>query len=182
MRKGKFMSQVDEGSNLSETEGQQGQTADGGRLVPVVESIRYHRRAQAAEKRSEELSAELAEAKEQISKMTGELAGIKTEQKLTRKLAEAGANDLEAAILLARTRLAGESDSEIDSAVEQVQKEKPYLFGRNTSGNMKATATAGAKDKLSSSQAVLERAAKRAAVTGDRRDLQEYLRIRRNHL
>lgn len=176
------MGQVDEGGNLSETEGQQGQATDAGRLVPVVESIRYHRRAQAAEKRSEELEAELANAKEQISKVTGELAGIKTEQKLMRKLAQAGASDLEAAVLIAQTRLAGESDGEIDNAVEQVLKEKPYLFGRNSSGNMKATATAAAKDKLSSSQVVLERAAKRAAVTGDRRDLQEYLRVRRSYL
>ena len=176
------MSQVDEAGNLSETEVQQEQIADVSKLVPVGESIRYRRRAQAAEKRGEELAAELADAKEQISQVTGELTSIKTEQKLMRKLALAGASDLEAAVLLARTRLAGDSDSEIDSAVEQLKKEKQYLFSRSGSGAMKAAATAAAKDKLSSSQAVLERAAKKAAVTGDRRDLQEYLKLRRNYL
>ena len=176
------MSQVDEAGNLSETEGQQEQIGDANKLVPVRESIRYHRRAQVAEKRSEELAAELADAKEQISQMTGELASIKTEQKLMRKLALAGASDLEAAVLLARTRLAGDSDSEIEGAIEQLKKEKQYLFRSGGSGTMKVTTTAAAKDKLSSSQAVLERAAKKAAVTGDRRDLQEYLRMRRNFL
>jgi hypothetical protein len=47
---------------LSEDKGTQ-EEADSAKLVPVIESIRYHRRAQIAEKRAEELTGELAEAR-----------------------------------------------------------------------------------------------------------------------
>ncbi len=45
---------------------------------------------------------------------------------------------------------------------------------------MTAKKTAGAKDRVQSSQMVLEKAAKEAAVTGSRTDLQKYLKLRRN--
>jgi hypothetical protein len=40
--------------------------------------------------------------------------------------------------------------------------------------------TAGAKDRVQNSQTVLEKAAKEAAVTGNRTDLQKYLKLRRS--
>jgi hypothetical protein len=63
--------------------------------------------------------------------------------------------------------------------VEQLRKEKGYLFS-NTPAAAVGSRTSGAKDKLSGTAGTLERAAKRAANTGSRADLQEYLRVRRN--
>jgi hypothetical protein len=176
------MSQVDEGLNPSVAEGEQEQ----GRLVSVNEAIKYRKRAQGAERRSEELAVELSEAKGQIDRLTDELGTIRVEQKLLHKLTAAGVTDIEAGLLLARSRVDGDSDERIDGAIEQLKKEKQYLFGKGQpqAGGMAVRGTAGAKSAAgrSSGQVVLERAALRAANTGDRKDLQEYLRVRRNYL
>jgi ABC-type Na+ efflux pump permease subunit len=184
------MSQVDEGLNPSVAEGEQEQ----GRLVSVNEAIKYRKRAQGAERRSEELAVELSEAKGQMERLTEELGTIRVEQKLLHKLTAAGVTDLEAAVLLARSRVDGDgstlltagSDEKIDGVIEQLKKEKQYLFGKGQpqAGGMAIRGTAGAKSAAgrSSGQVVLERAALRAANTGDRKDLQEYLRVRRNYL
>ena len=65
------MSQVDEEVNLSETaDSSEGETP---KLVPVMESIRYRKRAQSAEKRIEVLGEQLAQAKTESSKMAEQL-------------------------------------------------------------------------------------------------------------
>ena len=65
-----------------------------------------------------------------------------------------------------------------DAEAEQLKKEKGYLFGEKTSGSV-AVRTSPAKEQRSGAGA-LERAAKRAAGTGSRSDLQEYMRRRRS--
>jgi hypothetical protein len=97
-----------------------------------------------------------------------------------RKLAAAGAVDLETAALIAKARVEGEGKADLDGVIEQLRKEKQYLFAEQASGGMRAKRTAGAKDRVQSSQMVLEKAAKEAAVTGSRTDLQKYLKLRRN--
>ena len=151
------------------------------KLVPVAESIRYRKRAQSAEKRVEVLNEGLAEAKSQLTKMSEQLSDIQAEQKLTRKLAAAGTVDLETAVLLAKVRMEGQTEADLDSVVEQLKKEKQYLFG-SVSGAVTAKKTAGAKERMTNNQTVLERAAKKAATTGNRTDLHEYLKLRRNFL
>jgi hypothetical protein len=61
-----------------------------------------------------------------------------------------------------------------------LRKEKGYLFAGLAEGNLSAKKTAGAKERGAGNQTVLERAAKRAATTGRRADLQEYLKLRRS--
>lgn len=174
------MSQIDiEGNVLSEAKAGQ-DDVDNSKLVPVAESIRYRKRAQSAEKKVETLSGELAQAKSQIGGMAEELSGLKIEQELIRKLVAAGTVDLEAAMLIAKARAEGESDSDLDGVIEQLRKEKQYLFGKYKDVTVTAGKTAGAKDPVTGSQAILERAAKRAAATGNRTDLQEYLKLRRD--
>jgi hypothetical protein len=67
----------------------------------------------------------------------------------------------------------------VDSVIKQLQKEKQYLFV-GSGGAVTAKKTAGARERGESNQTVLERAAKKAATTGSRTDLQEYLKLRRN--
>jgi len=168
--------------NLSDTtEDQELDGRDAARLVPLVESIRYRKRAQSAEKKAESLAEQLAEANQKISQMSQDLDGLQVEQKLARKLAAAGATDLEAAVLVAKTRIQGTADADVDACVEQLRKEKAYLFG----GSAQAATlrkTAGAKDRAGQTQTALEQAAKKAARTGRRDDLLHYLKLRRNLL
>ena len=149
------------------------------RLVPMSESIRYRKRAQSAEKKIEALAEQLAEAKAEAKKTAEQLSSIQVEQKLIRKLAAAGTVDMETAVLIAKARIEGGMEADMDSVIEQLKKEKQYLFA-GTSGAVTAKKTAGAKERVESSQTVLGRAAKKAATTGSRTDLQEYLKLRRN--
>jgi len=154
---------------------------DGTRLVPVAESIRYRKRAQSAEKKLEVLNEQLAEAKAQTEKMSEQLSTVQTERNLMHKLVSAGAVDLETATLIAKVRMQNEDDADVDGVIEQLKKEKQYLFS-GTGSSTTPGKTAGARERVVNNQTVLERAAKKAATTGNRTDLHEYLKLRRNFL
>ena len=154
---------------------------DSTKLVPVAESIRYRKRAQSAEKKIEELTEQLAQAKTQTAELSGQLSDIQTEQKLTRQLVAAGAVDLETAVLIAKARLQDKDDVDVTGVIEHLKKEKQFLFNAGSPGPA-PTKTAGARGRATNSQTLLERAAKKAATTGSRTDLHEYLKLRRNYL
>ncbi|MHC4411646.1 MAG: hypothetical protein ACYSYU_01635 [Planctomycetota bacterium] len=169
------MGQIDKEENvLSETNAGQEDV----KFVPVTESIRYRKRAQAAEKEVEALTKALAEAEAHGSEMGEQLQNVKFEQKLVRKLASMGAVDLETAVLLAKSRAESSEAVDLDSVVEQLKKEKRYLFNSNGFG-VAIQKTTGPRGRLVNDQAALTKAAKKAATTGSRTDLQEYLRLRR---
>jgi uncharacterized protein YhaN len=170
------MSPMETQEVLSETEDRIGDN-DSMKLVPVAESIRYRKRAQSAEKKLESLAEQLAQAQAQTAKLSEQLNNVQAEQELTRKLAAAGAVDLETAVLIAKARMQDQTQADLDSVIEQLKKEKQYLFAGAV---VTAKKTAGAKERMMNNQTILERAAKRAATTGNRTDLQEYLKLRRN--
>jgi hypothetical protein len=151
------------------------------KFVPVAESIRYRKRAQSAEKKLEELTEQLAQAKTQTAKLSEQLSDIQTEQKLTCKLAAAGTTDLETALLIAKSRMHDEKGADLDSVIEQLKNEKQYLFA-SSSGAVTTQKTASAKERTPDTYTILAKAAKKAATTGSRADLQEYLKLRRNYL
>jgi hypothetical protein len=130
---------------------------------------------------TEALAAQLAQANQRIAQMSQDLSDLEIEQSLTCKLAAAGATDLEAGVLMAKARMAGKDETEIDGCIEQLRKEKSYLFG-GSAQTLTSRRTAGAKDRKAQSQTALEQAAKKAARTGSRTDLQHYLKLRRNLL
>jgi len=176
------MSQIDtEEFALPEAEAGQEET-DNLRLVPVAESIRYRKRAQGAEKKIELLTEQLEQAKSQAANLSEQLSGIQAEQELVRKFAATGTVDLETAVLIAKARLESDEKADLDSVIEQLKKEKQYLFTNNINPAVATRKTASAKDRTQNSQTVLERAAKKAATTGNRTDLQQYLKLRRNFL
>jgi len=154
---------------------------DNMKLVPVTESIRYRKRAQSAEKKLEALTEQLTEAKAQTAKLSEQLSSIQTEQKLMSKLAAEGTVDMETAVLIAKTRMRDQGQADLDSVIDQLKKEKQYLFG-DTIVAVTAKKTAGARERTTNNQTILERAAKKAATTGNRADLQEYLKLRRNFI
>jgi hypothetical protein len=154
--------------------------SDVARMVPVVESIRYRRRAQSAEKKAKELSEQLEQAHERIEEMSNDMEGLRLEKELTHKLTAAGATDLEAAMLIARARMRGADATDIDDCIARLKQEKLYLFASPESAP--ARKTAGVRDRVTGRQTTLERAAGKAAQTGTRADLHEYLRLRRKLL
>jgi len=171
------MSQVDEGLELSEATS--GQAADDMKLVPVTESIRYRKRARSAERAAAALSEELSQAKVELGKLSEQLAAVRLEGELSKKLAAAGAVDLETAVLLAKSKVEGRAEAGVDDVVRQLKREKAFLFA-NPAEIAPLGKTAGAKDRVTGSRAALSTAAKRAATSGSRRDVQEYLKLRRS--
>ena len=148
------------------------------RLVPMSESIRYRKRAQSAERKVAMLEEEVAKAKSQNEELCEKVGRIELENRLVTKLISAGVSDLEAAVSIAKARMEGRSDSDVDDVVEQLRSEKQYLF---LSGDLSASPskTSGVKQKNSGGQSIVERAAQRAARSGHRGDLLEYLKLRR---
>ena len=87
------MNQIDtDESMLSEPSGGQS-GADSLKLVPVAESIRYRKRAQAAERKNEELSEALAQARSEAAQIAEQLTAKQVEQQLMWYLAPAGTVD-----------------------------------------------------------------------------------------
>ncbi|MCK4888273.1 MAG: hypothetical protein KAS96_12855 [Planctomycetes bacterium] len=176
------MSQLDEREvGLSETDEIQ---QEDGKLVPVSESIRYRKRAQSAEKKVAVLENQLAQVSGEANDLTSKLSMVEQERRLSDKLLAAGAVDVEAAVLLAKSRIAGDGQADIDGVVEQLRVEKGYLFaGSDGEGVVASRKTATAKDRTSDvSSGGLERLAKKAVASGSRVDLQEYLKLRRNYV
>ena len=176
------MSQIDTDKDILSEDTDGDSDGDNLKLVPVAESIRYRKRAQSAEKRNEILAEQLNQAESKAKKMSERLSELQFEQSLTHKLAAAGVVDLETAVLIAKTRMEDSNEAGLDGVIEQLKKEKQYLFRNNNNEVTAAQRTSGAKDRETGNQAVLERAAKTAATTGNRTDLQEYLKLRRNFL
>lgn len=168
------MSQIDAETNGSEEQEQRGE-----KLVDVSEAIRYRKRAQAAEQRKSLLEQELAESKGEVERLNNNLSQMTVERQLIEKFVSAGVRDLEAAVIIGKSRIENDSKITANDVVEQLRKEKSYLF--NDAPTVTASVkTSGVKDKLSGTTGILERAAKKAANSGSRTDLQEYLRARRN--
>lgn len=175
-------SQMDEQSSRTEQEYEfDDRTSDVTKLVPVTESIRYRRRAQSAEKSVQDLADQLAQANEQIAQLSEDLEGLRCDRKLTDRLTAAGVTDLESAVLIAKARMKGNDEVDVDELVANLRSEKRHLFGP-TSEPTTARKTSGVRDRVAPGRTALEQAAARAARTGKRTDLQEYLRLRRNML
>ena len=150
------------------------------KLVPVSESIRYRKRAQSAEKQVEQLSEQVEVLKQKASELNNKLKSSEIESGLVRRLNEEGVIDVDAAVLIAKSKLGDSEEADLNSLVEQLKSEKQYLFADGESRNYHSPKTAGVRERQGGGDKVLEKYAKRAANTGSRTDLQEYLKLRRN--
>ena len=174
---GVFMEGFDLDSHVSSGD----EVSNSDKLVPVGEAIRYRKRAQGAEKEAEQLQEQLREIRAENERITGELESIQNDRMLTDRLTAVGVNDLEAAVLIAKARMKEDEQADIESVVEKLKKQKSYLFGQ-VEMPAAASKTEVVKERGSSGRGVLERAAKRAATSGNRSDMQEYLRLRRQYV
>jgi hypothetical protein len=147
----------------------------GEKLVPVVEAIRYRKRAQAAEQRAEELDRALQGARSQLGDAQQTIAALERRQKIDALLADAEAIDVEAARLLTEKTIEMMEEKDVAMAVADLRRHKPYLFRQRPT-----TGTSAMSPKWDSTELhEAEAAAGEAMRSGDRRDLLRYLRMRR---
>jgi hypothetical protein len=187
---------------------QAGQSASsGGRQEPqavIRESAKYRRRAQEAERRAEALEAELeamrGEREEESSRLGADLTAARSEaedlrgrveaierdRRLEREFLSAGCADVEAAVALARHRLAGQEPPEdLKTFARALLDEKPHLRGEpavaaGAAARGLGPCTTGVKPAGASGQRrVLDRLADQARQTGNAKDVMTYMRARR---
>lgn len=145
------------------------------KLVPVTESIRYRRRAQAAENRLSELQAQFQQIEQDLHETRATLDQIERRRSIDEMLIDADTIDLEAARLLTEAAVAVMDEQDIHAAVDELRQRKPYLFRQHATegrGSMSPRPRPGDNGQLGD-------AAEHAATSGDRRDLLRYLRLRR---
>lgn len=144
------------------------------RLVPVSESIRYRKRAQSAEQELATLQTKLADSQTELAQLRDAVSTMERRQKIDALLADAEAVDFDVARLLTEAAVEAMDEPDVQLAIEELRRSKPYLFtARRT-----AASAMGARRYHDTGQAEL--AADAAARSGDRRDLLRYLRLRRN--
>jgi len=150
-------------------------------MVPVSEAIKYRKRAQAAEQQVQQLTDKL-QGSQQIQQDTqARLSEKELENKLTQELVQAGVVDVEAALLLAQKKAKTRQDNDdMRGLIEALRNERPYLFSHPV-GEVSASLAAPTAGVRSSGGGVnsLLRSAQRAQQSGNRKDMHEYLRMRR---
>jgi len=150
----------------------------------IAEARRYRKRAQAAEKAVEELKSDLAERQKKLSEHEQTIAALRSRQKIDELLLSAGAIDLEAARVLAQAELAKDgqpSDSDIEQAVGELRRRKPFLFRTRATHAGGGGALSPKGQEISPQQNALTQAATEAGSTGKRGDVLRYLRLRRGN-
>jgi len=143
------------------------------KLVPVGEAIRYRKRAQTAEQQLGELHDRLADLQSRFDDSQQTITSLERRQKIDALLTDSDAIDLEAARLLTEISVSQMDEPDVIAAVSDLRRQKPYLFRHRPS--LTHSAMSPHIDAPSTQQA----AAERAVATGDRRDLLDYLRLRR---
>ncbi|MEO0514586.1 MAG: hypothetical protein AAF086_04745 [Planctomycetota bacterium] len=152
------------------------ESPDTDKLVPVSEAIRYRKRAQTAEQQLNELRDRFTQLQTQLDSSQDTITSLERRQKIDALLTDSDAIDLEAARLLTEISVSQMDEPDVSTAVNDLRRQKPYLFRHRPRVNdsvMAPRVTPGAV--LPAEQD----AAQRAAATGDRRDLLDYLRLRR---
>ncbi len=148
-------------------------------LVPVSESIRYRKRAQAAEQQVESLAQQVQQMQTQLSQAQSQLDQVNRDQSLTTALVAAGVKDIEAATLLAKKNLS-ESDKDVNTTIADLRQQRPWLFDTTTGGpGALAHPTQAARHDPPAGREALHQLAQKARSSGSRQDMQAYLRLRR---
>ncbi len=148
-------------------------------MVPVAESIKYRKRAQAAEQQLEQLNEQLRQHQNREEELEQKYQQSHQEKQLTLQLAQRGVVDIEAAMLLAQKQLASDKEATLKSVLDTMQAERPYLFGQEKLDYGYASASAGLRSGKSATASVIKNMAQQAQQSGHRRDMQQYLRLRR---
>ncbi len=149
---------------------------------PEARAQKYARQFKELQARFEIRNDELATAEAQRDEANMQLAATENRLAAERILANAGAVDVETASLLLRERVNFSEDlppEQLVQAIERLLRDKPFLQGSATPPPAMPTLTSSARSDQGGETAHLSNAARRAAQSGNRRDIAEYLRLRR---
>ena len=152
--------------------------------VPVIEAIRYRKRAQAAEKQVEDLQEQLALVEEHLHETKVQIDDAQRDQEIHQALVDAGAMDVDTARLLVQKVLdEGTGDSGgcgIEEVVRVVRERKPFLFRADSTESNNSAVMGGHLRPLHTQRATpLHHAASEARHSGRKQDLLRYMRLRR---
>jgi|GEM_PF-241871 len=160
-------------------------------LVPVAEAIKYRKRAQAAEQQVEELHQHLQSIEQEKKEAQTHMGQMVVEKEITRQLVRAGVIDLEAGLLLVQSKITKSDgdqlsenigEDEIKGMIETLRNERSYLFcgaiSEVSAGLAGPTATVRSHGRGGIN--TLTRLAQQAQHSGSRKDIQEYMRMRRS--
>ena len=153
----------------------------------VQAALGWPERAAQAEAKAEELEEKVTSLETELATSRAALAQLETRHRLERELDQAGAIDLQTAILLAELELNASEEASVESTIEMLRTEKPYLF--KSAANAGTTTPWPSPGAISAAMAAhapkqhdaLATAAEEAAATGDRAALLRYLQLRRQH-
>jgi predicted RNase H-like nuclease (RuvC/YqgF family) len=160
-------------SDLSQpTDGEAEETE---KLVPVTEAIRYRKRAQQAERQVGDMQTRMQSLQSQLDEAQQTIDHLERRQKIDALLAESEPIDTEAVRLLTEQAVQQMDEPDVQAAVEELRQSRPYLF-RQQRGSAGSAMAARVTDPAGGES---EDAAEQAAISGDRRDLLRYLRLRR---
>jgi len=148
---------------------------DDDKLVPATEAIRDRERAQQAEDRLGDARQQMQSLQSQLDQARQTIDHLERRQKMDALLAEAEPIDTEAARLLTEQTVQQMDEPDVQSAVEELRQRRPYLFRESSQATGSTMAARADDDAMPAS----EQAAEQAAMSGDRRDLLRYLRLRR---
>ena len=129
------------------------------------------------ERRNDELA--LAEAQRDEAQM--QMSVAETQSRIEKVLLGTGVIDLETATLLLKKRMDFSEDltgDQIRNGIQTLLGDKPFLSGPKPAALSMPGATTSPRQAPAGGDALL-RAAKKAAQTGNRKDIAEYLRLRR---
>lgn len=144
------------------------------RLVPVSEAIRYRRRAQQAEQQFEQMRRELEQTRQRLAETDAQVTRLERRQRIDQLLAESDTIDMQAARLLTESAIEAMDEPDVEAAVADLRRHKPYLFGRSSLAGAPTMGTDGVIEAD-----VVSTAQQEATTSGHRRDLLRYLRLRR---
>jgi len=147
------------------------------RLVPVSEAKKYRKRAQAAEKILEDFKVELAQKNQTLQEQQQTIADMQRQRLIDELLVDSDAIDLETTRLLTEMALSEMAEPDVEQAVAQLRKRKPFLF-RSTAHGATALSPKAENNQTSLARSI-ERAAADAHSSGNRTALMRYLRLRR---
>lgn len=120
-----------------------------------------------------ELERERDALREQLCASEQRAERLERQSRMDALLAEADVVDLEAARLLTEAAVMQMDEEDLELAVEDLRKHRPYLFRR-------VALDSGQGVMGEESETSVDGAAQRARASGHRRDLLAYLRLRRS--
>ncbi|MEX0745373.1 MAG: hypothetical protein WD118_07195 [Phycisphaeraceae bacterium] len=170
-----------ESREIKETNGPANHTTGDDRedkQVPVSEAIRYRKRAQVAEQQLGDVQTQMQAMQAKLDQAQQTVTHLERRQRIDALLAESEAIDLDAARLLTERAVQEMDEPDVQAAVADLRRHKPYLFRKRISEGNGAMAPRLSDDAMPEAEDM----AHRAATSGDRRDLLRYLRLRRRQV